>query len=126
MCRRPRCCRRLSINRSGSPSRKIEARSSLRYVSVDPRVVDDMVAEVAGRPASLPLLSFTASQLWAARDRSARKITHDSYLALGGVAGALATYADQIYGSMSKHDQEIVRDLEKNKAVVKSAAIRIE
>jgi tRNA A-37 threonylcarbamoyl transferase component Bud32 len=80
-------------------------------VSVDPRVVDDMVAEVAGRPASLPLLSFTASQLWASRDRSARRITHDAYLALGGVAGALATYADQIYGSMSKHDQDIVRDL---------------
>ena len=80
-------------------------------VSVDPRVVDDMVAEVAGRPASLPLLSFTASQLWASRDRAARRITHDSYLAIGGVAGALATYADQIYGSLSKHDQEIVRDL---------------
>ena len=80
-------------------------------VTVDPRVVDDMVAEVAGRPASLPLLSFTASQLWASRDRAARRITHDAYLALGGVAGALATYADQIYGSLSKHDQEIVRDL---------------
>ena len=80
-------------------------------VSVDPRVVDDMVAEVAGRPASLPLLSFTASQLWASRDRSARRITHDAYLALGGVAGALATYADQIYGSLSKRDQRIVRDL---------------
>jgi hypothetical protein len=80
-------------------------------VSVDPRVVDDMVAEVAGRPASLPLLSFTASQLWSSRDRGARRITYDAYLALGGVAGALATYADQIYGSMSKRDQEITRDL---------------
>lgn len=80
-------------------------------VSVDPRVVDDMVAEVAGRPASLPLLSFTASQLWASRDRAARRITHDSYLAIGGVAGALATYADQIYGSLSKRDQQTARDL---------------
>ena len=80
-------------------------------VSVDPRVVDDMVAEVAGRPASLPLLSFTASQLWVSRDRSARRITYDAYLALGGVAGALATYADQIYGSLSKRDQDVVRDL---------------
>ncbi|MFN0253080.1 MAG: protein kinase domain-containing protein [Kofleriaceae bacterium] len=80
-------------------------------VSVDPRVVDDMVAEVAGRPASLPLLSFTASQLWASRGRGARRITHDAYLALGGVAGALATYADQIYNSLSRRDQDIVRDL---------------
>ncbi|MBA3460475.1 MAG: hypothetical protein H0T46_10970, partial [Deltaproteobacteria bacterium] len=80
-------------------------------VTVDPRVVDDMVAEVAGRPASLPLLSFTASQLWKTRDRPARRITHDAYKALGGVAGALSTYADQLYGSLARKDQEVVRDL---------------
>ncbi|MEO8704935.1 MAG: protein kinase, partial [Kofleriaceae bacterium] len=80
-------------------------------VAVDARVVDDMVAEVAGRPASLPLLSFTAAQLWAARDRQARRITHDAYLELGGVAGALSTYADQVYGSLARRDQQIVRDL---------------
>lgn len=80
-------------------------------VSVDAQVVDDMVAEVAGRPASLPLLSFTASQLWQSRDKQARRITHDAYLALGGVAGALATYADHIYGSLARRDQDTVRDL---------------
>ncbi|HTL38791.1 MAG TPA: protein kinase [Kofleriaceae bacterium] len=80
-------------------------------VMVDHRVVDDMVAEVAGRPASLPLLSFTGSQLWQTRDRQARKITHDAYLELGGVAGALATYADEVYGSLARRDQGVVRDL---------------
>ncbi|MGE5183808.1 MAG: protein kinase domain-containing protein [Acidobacteriota bacterium] len=80
-------------------------------VSIDPRVVDDMVAEVAGRPASLPLLSFTASQLWQTRDKAARAIRHDAYVALGGVAGALATYADEIYGNLSRTDQQVVRDL---------------
>ncbi len=80
-------------------------------VTVDPRVVDDMVAEVAGRPASLPLLSFTAAQLWQTRDRAARRITHDAYLELGGVAGALATYADQVYASLARRDQDTVRDL---------------
>lgn len=80
-------------------------------VSVDPRVVDDMVDEVAGRTASLPLLSFTASQLWKTRDRTARKITYEAYAALGGVAGALSAYADQVYGSLARKDQEVVRDL---------------
>ncbi|HSN25304.1 MAG TPA: NACHT and WD repeat domain-containing protein, partial [Kofleriaceae bacterium] len=80
-------------------------------VTVEPQVVDEMVAEVAGRPASLPLLSFTASQLWQSRDKQARKITHDAYLALGGVAGALATYADQLYASLARRDQDTVRDL---------------
>jgi tRNA A-37 threonylcarbamoyl transferase component Bud32 len=80
-------------------------------VTVDPRVVDDVVDEVAGRPASLPLLSFTASQLWQARDRVNRRITYDAYLQLGGVAGALATYADEVYASLARRDQDTVRDL---------------
>ncbi|MFT3694724.1 MAG: protein kinase [Kofleriaceae bacterium] len=80
-------------------------------VSVEPRVVDDMVLEVAGRPASLPLLSFTASQLWDARDREARKITYGAYVEIGGVQGALATYADQVFESLAKSDRDTVRDL---------------
>jgi len=80
-------------------------------VVVDSRVVDDMVKEVAGRPASLPLLSFTGAQLWKTRDRSAHKITYDAYLELGGVAGALATYADHVYASLARRDQDTVRDL---------------
>ncbi|MDX2093571.1 MAG: protein kinase [Kofleriaceae bacterium] len=80
-------------------------------VTVDPEVVDDMVAEVVGRPGSLPLLSFTAAQLWKTRDRTMRKITREAYRALGGVAGALSTYADQIYGNLARRDQEAVRSL---------------
>jgi tRNA A-37 threonylcarbamoyl transferase component Bud32 len=80
-------------------------------VTVDPRVVDDMVNAVAGTPGSLPLLSFTGAQLWQTRDRAARKITYDAYVELGGVAGALATYADEIYASLARRDQDTVRDL---------------
>jgi tRNA A-37 threonylcarbamoyl transferase component Bud32 len=80
-------------------------------IEIDQRVVEDMVAEVAGRPASLPLLSFTASQLWQTRDKTARSITQAAYLALGGVAGALASYADEIYASLARRDQDTVRDL---------------
>ncbi|HET9484781.1 MAG TPA: WD40 repeat domain-containing protein, partial [Xanthomonadales bacterium] len=80
-------------------------------VTVEDRVVAEMVAEVAGRPASLPLLSFTAAQLWENRDRATREITHDAYVAIGGVQGALSTYADLVYGSLARTDQQIVRDL---------------
>jgi tRNA A-37 threonylcarbamoyl transferase component Bud32 len=80
-------------------------------VTVEAEVVDDMVREVTGRPGSLPLLSFTAAQLWRTRDRAAHRITHAAYRTLGGVAGALSTYADQIYGSLARRDQEAVRAL---------------
>jgi len=78
-------------------------------VVVEPRVVDEMVAAVAGRPGSLPLLSFTAAQLWETRER--RRITYEAYVALGGVAGALSTYADQVYASLDHTDQETLREL---------------
>ncbi len=78
-------------------------------VAVANAVVDDMVAEVAGRPASLPLLSFTAAQLWRTRDLQSRMITREAYLAIGGVAGALSTYADQIYDALARKDQQVVR-----------------
>ncbi len=80
-------------------------------VAVDPTLVSEMVSEVVGRTASLPLLSFTASQLWAKRDKGARRIEHESYVAIGGVAGALSTYADDVYASLARRDQDIVRDL---------------
>ena len=80
-------------------------------VSVEVAVVDDMVREVAGRTASLPLLSFTAAELWRTRDRAARKITREAYIKLGGVAGALSSYADQVYDSLARRDQTIVRAL---------------
>ncbi len=80
-------------------------------VTIEPWVVNEMVAEIAGRPASLPLLSFTGNLLWQARDREARKITYDAYTELGGVQGALATYADEVYASLARRDQDTVRDL---------------
>ncbi|HEY4242013.1 MAG TPA: serine/threonine-protein kinase [Kofleriaceae bacterium] len=80
-------------------------------VSVDPDVVREMVEAVAGRPASLPLLSFTAAQLWRARDRVARAIHREAYAQLGGVAGALGAYADEVYGSLGAREQEIARTL---------------
>jgi tRNA A-37 threonylcarbamoyl transferase component Bud32 len=80
-------------------------------VAVEREVVEDMVEAIAGRPASLPLLSFTAAQLWQTRDKKDRRISHAAYLAIGGVAGALATYADELYGNLARRDQDTVRDL---------------
>jgi serine/threonine protein kinase len=80
-------------------------------VTVDSRVVDEMVAEVVGRTGSLPLLSFTATQLWQTRERDRRRITYDAYAAIGGVAGALSTYADQVHASLDRRDQETLREL---------------
>ena len=49
--------------------------------------------------------------LWNARDRAKHAITYGAYLEVGGVQGALATYADQVFDSLAKSDQDTVRDL---------------
>jgi hypothetical protein len=80
-------------------------------VTIEGAVVDDIVTEVAGRPAALPLLGFTAARLWALRDREKRVMTRSAYATLGGVGGALALYADEVYGGLGRREQAIARDL---------------
>jgi hypothetical protein len=80
-------------------------------VTIEGAVIDDIVAEVAGRPAALPLLGFTAARLWALRDRDRRVMTKSAYATLGGVGGALALYADEVYGGLGRREQAIARDL---------------
>ena len=99
--RRPRRCAGSSIE----PARRAA-------VTVEPRVVDDMVAEVAGRPASLPLLSFTGvAAVGRARSRGARRSRTTRTSRSAASPARSSTYADQVYDSLARRDQDIVRDL---------------
>ncbi len=62
----------------------------------EPGIVASMLDTLDATPGPLPLLQFTAAKLWETRDRSRRLLTQRSYRAIGGVAGALATYADEV------------------------------
>ncbi|MEO8701490.1 MAG: serine/threonine-protein kinase [Kofleriaceae bacterium] len=81
------------------------------YEFDDPALVADMVAEVADRPGGLPLLSFAASRLWDARDPATQRMTREAYRAMGGVGGALAGYAEEVFATLSTSQQTITRDL---------------
>ena len=65
------------------------------------RIIDDMIDAIEATPGSLPLLQFAATQLWAARDRKERLLTEASYQDIGGIAGALASHADNVAASVS-------------------------
>jgi serine/threonine protein kinase len=71
--------------------------------------VDDMLDSLAGAPGALPLLQFTASMLWDARDRGRRVLSAASYQEIGGVAGALASHADHVLAAMSPDRQKLAR-----------------
>ena len=77
----------------------------------DDGLVEEMVAAVASSPAGLPLLAFTARQVWGRRDRENRRLTRATYDELGGVAGALAAHADGVMAGLTGADEAVVRDL---------------
>ena len=68
-------------------------------------LVDEMLAMLARTRSPLPLLQFTATLLWEARDGARRLISRASYDALGGVAGALSTHADAVLMTLSPREQ---------------------
>lgn len=80
-----------------------------RYRFEDEGLCDEMLAELAGMKSPLPLLQFTATKLWEARDRAERLLTREAYRALGGVSGALSTHADAVLSGMSVPEQRLAR-----------------
>jgi WD40 repeat protein len=79
-------------------------RKQLRKAIVDPvgdevtfeaGLVDRILDDVGAEPGNLPLLEFALTLLW--ESQAGRTLTHASYEALGGVEGALARYAEQVY-----------------------------
>ncbi len=94
-------------------------------------IVDAMVDALAQTPGALPLLQFSAAKLWEQRDRQRRVLTREAYVAMGGVAGALATHADEVIARLSAADQRTARTLfqrlvtpERTRALVETAELR--
>ena len=97
----------------------------------DPAIVDDMLAGVAAAAGSLPLLQFAAAQLWTERDRDRRLLTRASYQGMGGIAGTLASHADQVLAGISGGERALVRAIferlvtpERTRAVVSLGELR--
>jgi WD40 repeat protein len=80
------------------------------YAFDDRGLPERMVEEVAGRPAALALLSFTAARLWELRDRHFKLLTRRAYQALGGVGGALAGHAEEALAAMTSAERATCRE----------------
>jgi len=81
--------------------------SGYQFESED--LVEAMLDELATTTGALPLLQFTAAQLWDARDRRAKTLTRSAYDAIGGIAGALATHADRVLAEMPQALHPVAR-----------------
>ena len=99
----------LPPNREGLRDALIQPAEMAGHHFEDPAMVEDMLDHLASTTGALPLLQFTASRLWDARDQTRRVFTKASYQAMGGVAGALASHADAVLNKMTPTAQAVVR-----------------
>ncbi len=70
-------------------------------------LVEQLVSDVLGEPAALPLLQFTLLKLWGMRSRN--RVTWEAYKQLGGGRDALANTADKLYNALNPAEQLIAR-----------------
>ncbi len=70
------------------------------HVFESTELITRMIGDMATASGALPLLQFAAARMWDARDRSRRMLTTASYLAMGGIAGALAVHADAVLAEL--------------------------
>ncbi|MFE9018008.1 helix-turn-helix domain-containing protein [Streptomyces sp. NPDC007808] len=66
-----------------------------------------LVEEIAGEPGGLPLLSHVLRETW--RRRRGRALTMEAYEAAGGVHGAIAQTAEELYAELSTEHAHLAR-----------------
>ncbi len=78
-------------------------------IEVEPGLVAELIADLVDRPAALPLLQFTLSELFDRRRGSV--LTLDAYERLGGVRAALARRAEEVYAALDEASREQARQV---------------
>ena len=89
--------------------RAIELPAARARLSVEPALVAALVADVAGEPGGLPLLSTALLELWL--EREGKTLGLASYAESGGVRGAVARLAEAAYGGLDHEEQPRARGL---------------
>jgi len=87
--------------------RAIEEPARGRGMIFEPGLVERLLDDAGDEPGSLPLLQFALTLLW--ERRVGGSLTHAAYEEIGGVAGALTSYADHVCKELSPAEQEAAR-----------------
>ncbi len=78
-------------------------------VRIEPALVQKMIEDVSSEPGALPLLQYALTENF--ERRTGYLMTLEAYIAAGGVLGALARRAEELYGTMNDEQKEAVRQL---------------
>jgi WD40 repeat protein/serine/threonine protein kinase len=78
-------------------------------LQVDSNLIAAIVADVSEEPGALPLLQYALTELYERRE--GRFLTLMAYKAIGGVTGALAKRAEEVYASLLAPEKIIARQI---------------
>ncbi|WP_051810086.1 hypothetical protein [Actinoplanes subtropicus] len=76
---------------------------------VEPALVEAIVADAAGQPGVLPLVSHALLETW--RRRQGRTLTLAGFRAAGSLSEAVSRTAEEVYTSLDSQRQDMARDL---------------
>jgi WD40 repeat protein len=89
--------------------RAIERPAERVGVTFEAGLVSTIVSEVNYQPGALPLLQYALTELF--DRRQGRVLTHEVYEEIGGIVGALARRADEIYEGWDTESQEAAHQM---------------
>jgi hypothetical protein len=78
-------------------------------LALEPGLVSTIIDDISDQPGMLPLLQYALTELFERRE--GRKLTLTAYRDSGGVLGALARRADELYYGQNAAGQEATRQL---------------
>ena len=87
----------------------IEGPARQAGVLLEAGLVDLLMREVEGKPGALPLLSHALRETWERRE--GRTLTVAGYQATGGIRGAVARSAEDMYERVHPEQRHVLRDL---------------
>lgn len=78
-------------------------------LEVDPALVERINADVSEEPGALPLVQYALTEVF--ERRSGRILSLKAYEKIGGVTGALARRADEVYQALSEEGKNAARQI---------------
>ncbi|MFL5343921.1 MAG: AAA family ATPase, partial [Hyalangium sp.] len=118
-------------SREGLRDALVQPAEMAGYRFETPAMVDSMLQHLESTQGALPLLQFAATQLWEQRDIAHRLLTSQSYEAMGGIAGALASHADSVLAELPFQARALARSVflrlvtpERTRAIVSMEELR--
>jgi hypothetical protein len=77
------------------------------HLEFEPGLVQRILIDVGDEPGNLPLLEFVLKELW--ENRRGRLLLNETYDSIGGLQGAVATKADDLFKGLSLAEQKILQ-----------------